>query len=175
MTGIPETPPEHDENAPLVYVGHCPLGEQCSKKGSHLKTCASEEEARAALVHHLRYSPYHELDSETAMCMAQVCEISSWKQEAAKKKPDEDDSSWWDSRKRKWQDESWRSGSSSRQSGDGWGSGWAYHDAMQQPAQALHLQISGATAHTKQITLSKTELQACIDSLKRAKTALTLP
>ena len=145
------------------------------QKSKHLKTCDTEWEARAAVLHHLRFSPYHELDEETATSMAEACEISSWKQEAAKKTSDEDDSSWWDSKKRKWQDESWGSGSSSWQSGDGWGSGWAHHDARQQPAQDLVLHISRANAHTNQITLSKTELEACIDSLKRAKTTLTLP
>ena len=174
----------------LVYAGFCPLGEQCSKKGKHLKTCDTELEARAVVLHHLRVSPYHELDEETATAMAQDCQISSWMQEAAKKTSDEDDSSWWDSKKRKWKDETasswWGSGSSSGQS---WGSGdsswqswesgstsWQpQHDATsppQQPAQELLLHIVRARAHENQIVLSKIELQACIDSLVRARNSV---
>ena len=65
-----------------VFVGRCPMGEQCSKKHGILTKKATEEEVRKAIHHHLRTSPYHEMAEEDAKGLVELSEIETWTEEA---------------------------------------------------------------------------------------------
>ena len=64
-----------------VFVGRCPMGEQCSKKHGILTKKATEEEVRKAIHHHLRTSPYHEMTDEDANGLVELSEVETWTEE----------------------------------------------------------------------------------------------
>ena len=64
-----------------VYVVRCPLGTQCSKKGSILAKKSTDAEARAAVVWHLKMSPYHALEQMEADCQGVIVEVEECSEE----------------------------------------------------------------------------------------------
>ena len=85
-----------------VYVGRCPLGDQCSKKHGILAKKRTPEEVRDAIKWHLEKSPYHELSEEEAASQVAMAEVESWEEEAhhvAASEADEGDE-WYANRKR---------------------------------------------------------------------------
>ena len=156
-----------------VFVGRCPLGDQCSKKHGILAKKRTEEEVRDAIKWHLEKSPYHELSEEEAASQAAMAEVESLEEEAhhvAASEADEGDE-WYANRKRQ------RRGNDDRvqaaafrllqQQGLGGSSG----SAAPGPS-VLSLRTPGGRGDPHQkVVLTKVQLQACVDSLKRAKTA----
>lgn len=148
-----------------VFVVRCPLGDQCSKKGGTLAKKLDEESARSALKHHLVQSPYHELSNEDATAFAEGATVESWTEDKEHwVKYQEEQKDWTASRKRKVDDAravavrktTTRTTPTSRASGD-----------------IVHARDSGATTAEATITMNGMQLMACIDSLKRARTAAT--
>ena len=85
-----------------MFVIRCPLGDQCSKKGGILAKKLDEESARAALRHHLVYSPYHELNAEDALHFSEGVEVESYTEDQKDwAEWQEDQKDWAASRKRK--------------------------------------------------------------------------
>ena len=70
------------EGSEKVYIARCPLGTQCSKKGSILAKKSSEAEARAAVVWHLVQSPYHKLEQFEADCQGVCVHVDTTIEEA---------------------------------------------------------------------------------------------
>lgn len=60
---------------PLWYVGFCPLGDDCSKKGKRVCCCSSVDEVKAKISWHLQSSTYHVLTEEQALIMADTAQI----------------------------------------------------------------------------------------------------
>lgn len=151
-----------------VFVVRCPLGDQCSKKGGTLAKKLDEESARAALKHHLMQSPYHELSDEDATAFTEGAVVESWTEEKSQwVKYQEEQKDWTASRKRKVDDaravavrkattKPTPIGLASRSSGD-----------------IVYARDSGAATAEATIAMNGMQLMACIDSLKRARTAAT--
>ena len=144
----------------VMWGGRCPMGSQCSKRGSTLKNCSSYEEAEATIVHHLMSSPYHELTREEAEAAVDPSLISSWEVTF-----DENDQ--WLGSKR----------------GGGTGTRVAPPREHLQPNPPDHPppghtierrkrpRSSTSTSGTREIRLSEVQLGACVDSLRRARIA----
>lgn len=154
------------EEMVTVFVVRCPLGDSCSKKGGILGKKLDEAEARKVVKTHLMQSPYHNLQEDAAIEMANNLIVESWEEaaevvEAAK--ADEGDG-WFNSRKRGRTDkmtvadarEVLRRAESSSSGARG---------------SQLALAIGARSQHAKNITLPRAQLKACIDSLKRARLA----
>ena len=133
-----------------IFVGRCPIGDSCTKKQRILCKKRSEDEVKAAVKHHLMTSPYHELGEEEAENLVQLLEVEKWPMEFE----DEDNQQWWESRKRGHLVAQGYGRGSSSGSGGGGGPG-------------LLVRV-GKRPHDE-IKLSRVMVQACVDSLKRAK------
>ena len=157
----------------MVYIARCPIGDSCSKKWKILAKRDDEESARAAVKHHLMYSSYHMLDVDDAQNLVDCMEIEQWKRDEVGDTA-EDEKKWVESKKRKRVQESLQqqpigaprvispnlqmlgmqansSGSSSR--------------ALANPFLGLARLPS---AHDE-IRMNRPMIQACVDSLRRAK------
>ena len=136
----------------MAFVVRCPLGDQCSKKHGILAKKCTAEEARAALSWHLTSSPYHRLSEEGAENMAEETEVEEWPEPTGTTPQQQDEAPWQQSRKRqrKVKEET---------------------EVEQWPdVVALPVKTAGVRA-TDKVSINKVGLQACIDSLKRAKAA----
>ena len=131
----------------MTFVVRCPLGDHCSKKGGILAKKSSAEEARAALSWHLRSSPYHELSEEEASSMAETAEVEEWPEPQQNMPQQQDEAPWHQSRKRQ-----------------------RTVEPQCPDILSLPLKQAGVRASDK-VSINKVGLQACIDSLKRAKAA----
>ena len=131
----------------MAFVVRCPLGDHCSKKGGILAKKSSAEEARAALSWHLRSSPYHRLSEEEAENMAEETEVEEWPEPQQNMPQQQDEAPWHQSRKRQ------------RTVGP------QCPDILSLPHKPAVVRASD------KVSINKVGLQACIDSLKRAKAA----
>ena len=131
----------------MMFVVRCPLGDQCSKKHGILAKKCTAEEARAALSWHLRSSPYHRLSEEEAENMAEETEVEEWPEPTGTTPQQQDEAPWQQSRKRQ-----------------------RTVEPQCPDMLALPLKTAGVRA-TDKVSINKVGLQACIDSLKRAKAA----
>ena len=100
-----------------MWVGRCPLGDQCSKKKGILCKKSTEEECRHAIAHHLKTSPYHELGEDDAETMAFAEELETWTEKLWKYEEEAKDEGqgWYENRKKwstSWHDSSKHSGHS---------------------------------------------------------------
>ena len=86
-----------------VFAARCPLGQECSKKGSLIARKVSEDECKNAIKHHLKTSAYHELSDDTAQILIDELEVETWEDDDDnwKWKEDEDHPSWYDNRKKR--------------------------------------------------------------------------
>lgn len=148
-----------------IFVVRCPLGDQCSKKGGILAKKLDEESAKAALKHHLKQSPYHELSEEDASMLTDVAEVETYMEDASTwAKYQEDQADWFASRKRK-------------VIGEGRPKSQAKHLAIGARAAASSSSSSAVAVRGTRTTAEATiqvngvQLVACIDSLRRARTA----
>ena len=127
----------------IMFVVRCPLGDQCSKKHGILAKKCTAEEARAALSWHLRSSPYHRLSEAEAENMAEETEVEEWPEPTGT----QDEAPWQQSRKRQ-----------------------RTVEPQCPDVVSLPVKTAGVRA-TDKVSINKVGLQACIDSLKRAKAA----
>ena len=149
-----------DGNQVLVYAVRCPIG-GCSKKGGLFGKKATAEEAQQAVKHHLLKSPYHELDEETATRMAEEYEAECWLEEVSEPVPEDDSAEWFDARKR--QRTALAIGARARPR-------WQHAGGAAGSSSGVTLRTVGEAA-TDTITLSRVQIQAMADSLRRAHTA----
>lgn len=157
------------EEGVSVFVVRCPLGDQCSKKGGILAKKLDEASARAALKHHLEKSPYHELSEEEATKLSEGADVEVYTEDASSwAKWQEDQTDWTASRKRKAAD-------------DGRGAIVGCTRVPRPTMAPIGAPSSGSSgvimmrhARTKaeaSIAVNGPQLVACIDSLKRSRTA----
>jgi hypothetical protein len=154
------------EEMVTVFVVRCPLGDSCSKKNGILGKKLDEAEARQVAQTHLMQSPYHNLQEDAAIELANNLIVESWEEAAEAAKTDEGDD-WFNSRKRGRMDQMTVADAREvlrRAQGSSSGSG------SRGPRQ-LALAIGARNQHAKNITLPRAQLKACIDSLKRARLA----
>ena len=164
-----------------VWVARCPLGDECSKKGSILGKKLTEEEAREVIVWHLKASPYHEMDEDGAIAVAHSQELDMWEEKKSVWEQGEKDTgdAWYNNRKRRRPDVPLHRGG-------GGGGGGAHGDeigkALAILARAVGTGGGGGSDSSSSaimvrntagetVVMSKVQLMACRDSLRRAKTA----
>jgi hypothetical protein len=161
-----------------VFVCRCPLGETCSKQQGILGKKFSDQEARQVIINHLTASPYHELSATEAEGLADSAIIESWEEsieqvDAAKA---EEGQNWFNNRKRA------RPGLMSETAlaaaremvrrADGSGEPPPSRgNARGSSSTQLAIGAGARGQNAKNITLPRAHLQACVDSLKRARMA----
>ena len=159
-----------------VFVGRCPMGEQCSKKHGILTKKATEEEVRKAIHHHLRTSPYHEMGEEDAKGLVELSEIETWTEEAWgwQQGQTEEGDGWYQNRKK----QKTRAMDDTAIQAAAWKlvqqqNPLQPHPPFHPPASSsTQLSVIGArAAPTDKIVLTRVQMEACVDSLKRAKVA----
>ena len=164
-----------------VFIVRCPQGD-CSKKGSILAKKLTEEDARKAVSWHLQASPYHEFSKTESDLIAATCdvEVKEGDPEVWALQQNEEVENWYQVRKK-------HKGSGNRGNpigsrGKGAIGTIAPFDrgaigAISDSGGSSHGQTvvvrGGAASHVQpqQVLISKIQLQACVDSLKRAHTA----
>lgn len=134
---------------PLVdmWIVRCPRGD-CGKKQGVISKKASEDEAREAIVHHLVQSPHHQVPEDKARREVASLQIERWTEEW----PEDDVHRSERGLKRALED-----GRSQSSGGDATAALLRLSERMPQPDD--------------DIILSRQELLACVDSLRRAKRA----
>jgi hypothetical protein len=163
-----------------VWIARCPLGDVCSKKGGILGKKLTEEEAREVIVWHLKASPYHEMGEDEAIAVAHTQELDTWEEKQSVWEQGETDTgeAWYNNRKRKRPDVP-------AHRGGGCGGGGARGDelgkALSILARAVGTVGGGSDSSSsalavrstagETVAMSKVQLMACPDSLRRAKTA----
>ena len=149
-----------------VFVVRCPLGDQCSKKGGILAKKLDQESAKAALKHHLKQSPYHELSEEDATIFTDSTEVETYMEDASSwAKYQEDQADWYASRKRKAIGEG-RPNPQAKQLAIG-----SRAAASSSSSTSAVSQSGTRTTAEATIQVNGVQLVACIDSLRRARTA----
>jgi hypothetical protein len=159
--GVEDVP----EGFQKVYVVRCPLGTQCSKKGSILAKKSSEAEARAAVVWHLVQSPYHKLEQFEADCQGVAIDVDITIEETrviAALDADQG-AQWYANRKRARTDSD--AIAVKKEPGAGSSSSRFTERRLAVPIGAR----GGARrAHEETLHVSRIQVQACVDSLRRA-------
>ncbi len=152
------------------------MGEQCSKKASVFAKKQSEDEVRQALAWHLRTSPYHELSHEEAENLSSLAEVETWEEAATLCRQSEaDEGDGWYARRKKQ-----RMGPKSEQAVEAAAfrmlqssgmtpGGWEPSRSSRDSGTLAVFNRGGPP--TEKVVLTKVQLQACIDSLKRAESA----
>ena len=147
-----------------MYGAKCPLGSQCKKGESYIKSCRTKKDAAWYAENHLMKSTYHVLKKEEVKeLMKTRVEIEEWEieEESASAAERSEDPNWW-----KW---------NQRQP-----MGPAHAQVpvpMGKATQALvdDAAVAGATAlqrlSQKTVNMGYNELAACVDALRRAKYA----
>ena len=153
-----------------VYTVRCPLGEQCSKKGGVLAKKSSDEDARAAVAWHLQASPYHELSKEEAANQGAVAEVEVTEEEKAAVEEQEKDEGqeWPDNRKRQKRSSGTELARVGHHGGGSSSHGGGHHGGGHHLAVPIRGRRHG---HEETVVLNKIQVQACVDSLRRAKAA----
>lgn len=157
-----------------VWACKCPLGDQCSKKTSWLARKISLEEAKAAAAWHVQHSPYHLLSEEEARTLAEAAELESWEEDAWRWEETQADEgeAWYQRRKKAARKEAPAEKDRVEAA--------AFRMLQQRGMAATHsagsaasslMRVSGKGQPTDHIMLYRVQMQACIDSLKRAKSA----
>lgn len=151
---------ERGDEGAVVYVVRCPIG-GCSKKGGIFGKKSSADEAIAAVKHHLMCSPYHELDEHTANKLAEESGAEAWPacaEDAAT--IDSDSAEWFNARKRQ-KTEMAVIGKKPRPH---------FTRSEAESSSSICLRSVGE-ASTDRISLSRLQVQAMVDTLRRAHTA----
>ena len=170
----------------VVYVCRCPLGD-CSKKFGILAKKATEDEAREAVKWHLLKSPYHELSEDDATLQSLTVDIEEWPDANETADTCDEGDDWYQKRKKPrtsaTTDEQRVQAAalqliadrvlSATGGGQHHGGGSSSRDNIGgTDAVTLALRCSiGMKDPTANVMLKVGQLKACIDSLRRAKTA----
>ena len=155
------------------YTVRCPLGEQCSKKGGILAKKESEEEARKAVHWHLKASPYHELAEDECEFQSLLCKVEVTEEERTVVETANADEgpAWYANRKRK----VIGAGPSGAQFSGTIAASSSASSQQQHRVPSLALStlpiVARRAGHEEMITVNRIQLQACVDSLRRAKSA----
>jgi hypothetical protein len=163
----------------IVFVARCPLGD-CSKKFGVLAKRDTEEGAREAVKWHLMKSPYHEMPESDADLQMLAAEIEEWPA-ANDVESWEDGDEWFQKRKKPrtatGSDEQKVQAAALKLLADRVLSGGGQSHASSSGsggADTLSLALRRSNIvleNPAKIQLNASQLKACIDSLRRAKTA----
>lgn len=157
------------EGKVTVYICRCPSGEACRKGNRILSKKLSQQEWRDCIINHLMTSPYHELPEELAANLVDMFEPELWEEDAAAWRDwtDEDTAAWYQARKRPRQPSTPPSATvmlTNAAAVIGAPSGAS-------SSRAVRMYRQGAQMPEDTIAMSRVQMQACLDSLKRARTA----
>ena len=146
-----------------VFAARCPLGQDCTKKGSLFVKKLSEDECMNAMKHHLKTSPYHEMSDEAAQILADELEVESWDDDSDnwKWKEDEENQSWYDQRKKRKTHQYDSAGQSSSSAGQSSAIGAGMPACMQ-----LQKMAKPTMPEPEYVQVSKIQLQAFSNKLK---------
>ena len=159
-----------------MFGAKCPLGSQCKKGDSYIKSCRTRADAQWYAENHLEKSTYHNLTrSEVDQMMSTRVVIDSWmvQDETASAQERQEDPNWWRwSCKRSWT-------APEEPPAPSTGAMGAHTKALvDDAATAMAIAGPGAGGGTaiqrlaqQRVQLSYNEIAACVDALRRARYA----